>query len=465
MKSNKFNKFLKFFNIQRVFLIVGLLYGLFCSIFLPVAMAPDEYTHIEKIEFTWGTSSYAAETEQYYDSQWATGIIHKGNHVNLKDYWTRGMHHYSKPLHLSDFNFSLYVVQYIPSGLGFYLGVALHLPILFCLQLAELFSLIFYLILGYFTLKIAPFRKELFLFCMLLPMTVQQVGSVNYDAVLMPTCFLLTAYILNLCVRGENEVTWKDAIVVALLSIVIMLVKLPYVMLATAVFMIPHKNICLKIGKINLMDYIWKFRWICYALILLALAAGIYLMRNDVYMKTLIACAMQPGRTLVLFKNTIGQLKDYYLQTFVGSVGWLNGPLSNCYAVIMFCVLLYLSLFMHAEERPKFSKLTIWNKVWMVAISLIVIGMVFLSMVTWAFQLDGISLNDSLDQFRQDLYKIDMLLGVQGRYFIPVVPMLLQALFGGYNIQSNKKYVATQVVFYIFAMFSFGKLIFSRYWS
>lgn len=101
----------------------------------------------------------------------------------------------------------------------------------------------------------------------------------------------------------------------------------------------------------------------------------------------------------------------------------------------------------------------------MVAISLIVIGMVFLSMVTWAFQLDGISLNDSLDQFRQDLYKIDMLLGVQGRYFIPVVPMLLQALFGGYNIQSDKKYVATQVVFYIFAMFSFGKLIFSRYWS
>ncbi|MCI6915329.1 MAG: hypothetical protein MR799_07620, partial [Lachnospiraceae bacterium] len=101
MKSNSLTKFMKFFNIQRVFLIVGLLYGLFCSIFLPVAMAPDEYTHIEKIEFTWGTSSYAAETEQYYDSQWATGIIHKGDHVNLKDYWTRGMHHYSKPLHLS----------------------------------------------------------------------------------------------------------------------------------------------------------------------------------------------------------------------------------------------------------------------------------------------------------------------------------------------------------------------------
>lgn len=450
---------------ERFFLIVGFLFGMYCSLMLPVGMTPDEYTHLQKMEQGFGTSSYTQETVQAYDWDWRNGIIQHNKHVNVKEYEKRGEKYYSKPLHLTDFHPEISILQYLPAGIGYYLSVALHLPIFYCMQVAELFSLLFYLLMGYLTLRVAPFRKEIFLFCLLMPMTVQQVSSINYDSVLIPVCFFLTAYVLRLCVDDEKIVTWRDVILVGFLSLVIAVVKIPYVVLAGMVFMIPHDRIRLKIGRKNLMDFIWRFRWFLAVLCVLGVAGLFYRARQTFYVKTLIACLLQPGRFVLLLRFSLSSLKDFFLRSFVGDVGWLDASISFCTDVIFFVVLFYLELFLHGEERETFQKITRKDKIWMVLMYLIISVTIFISMVTWSIRVYGLPLNGSVSEIRQQLYQIEIIQGVQGRYFIPAFPMLLMALFGSYDIQSRKKYIWTQIIFYAFMIFEFTHLIWIRYWS
>ena len=116
----------------------------------------------------------------------------------------------------------LKVILSIALNIGLCLGMSLNLPIMTCTYLAEIFSFLFYITLGVTSIKIAPMKKDIFTFCLLMPMTVQQCMSVSYDAVLIPICFFLTAYIFYLY-YSNHQVSWKELSLLAILSFVILI--------------------------------------------------------------------------------------------------------------------------------------------------------------------------------------------------------------------------------------------------
>ncbi len=454
------------FNITLFFIIAAAVWGLALSFAIPVSQTPDEYTHFDSMMKAFGTESYIGETlgSYYTESEMGQFNSEEDNVVNADAYFDAGMKPYEHKLSISDFKPTVAALRYLPAGVGFYLGALLHLPRLICFQLAELMSLAFYIFLGAMTLKIAPVKKEIFLFVLLMPMAMQQAGSINPDVIVNACSFLLTAMILDFKLR-ENLIGWKEMIVFALLAGEIFITKQIYVLLAAGIFMVPLDRFSLMIGKsFNLARFIKKRKLLCIiALIACAGAAG-YVMRNGEYFQILTASVLQPGRTLLLIKYTALSFKDFYLQTLVGSFGYLDSFMSYSYIVIFFMMLLYIMLFGYEKEIEGLKKISIANRLFMILITVSIIILVFMSQINWSFRLAELDMNGGVDYFRECLYKIDIILGVQGRYFIPVLPMLLIPLTWGHEIKSKKVYNTLQIGFYAFTVLLVCKTIIGRYW-
>ena len=463
MENTKFKKF----NIYTFFIIVAAVCGMALSLIVPISQTPDEGMHFYNMLMSYGTMELYAEEVQFMESS-GMASFNDDNEVKLVDeqaYYDAGMKKYSYDLKLSDFSLSTWALKFWPGAIGFYLGVFLKMPIIVCHQMAELFALIFYIIMGVITLKLIPFRKEVMLFIMLMPMVLQQAGSINPDVIVNSCSFLATAYILHLKFR-EKKVGWKDIIILGLLGLELLIAKEIYVLILAGIFIIPLDHFELKIGKkFELAAFIKKSKVLFIVLMVIGAAACVYLLRNSVYGKVLLACIMQPGRTLLLFKFSVQSLKDYYLQTLVGCFGWLDTYVSYVFIMIFCLVLMYIMLFQKKEDIELSSRLTLGNRITFFVIAIAVSMLVFLAMITWSFELTKLDLNADLSAFREYLYKIVIILGVQGRYFIPILPMVLIPLGKGYEYRSKKFYVGVQLLFYLFCLGHVVKIVFVRFWG
>ena len=133
---------------------------------------------------------------------------------------------------------------------------------------------------------------------------------------------------------------------------------------------------------------------------------------------------------------------------------------------MIFClVLMYIMLFQKKEDIELSSRLTLGNRITFFVIAIAVSMLVFLAMITWSFELTKLDLNADLSAFREYLYKIVIILGVQGRYFIPILPMVLIPLGKGYEYRSKKFYVGVQLLFYLFCLGHVVKIVFVRFWG
>ena len=246
MENTKFKKF----NIYTFFIIVAAVCGMALSLIVPISQTPDEGMHFYNMLMSYGTMELYAEEVQFMESS-GMASFNDDNEVKLVDeqaYYDAGMKKYSYDLKLSDFSLSTWALKFWPGAIGFYLGVFLKMPIIVCHQMAELFALIFYIIMGVITLKLIPFRKEVMLFIMLMPMVLQQAGSINPDVIVNSCSFLATAYILHLKFR-EKKVGWKDIIILGLLGLELLIAKEIYVLILAGIFIIPLDHFELKIGS------------------------------------------------------------------------------------------------------------------------------------------------------------------------------------------------------------------------
>ena len=454
-------------NIVTFFIVFSAIWLTIMSFAVPISQTPDEFTHFINMMDLYGTPVYIHETTgTLYDDAELTTFNAEGVHpVNAEAYKKAGMQRYEHKLKITDFKPSVSAVKFLPAAIGFYLGVLLRLPKLVCLQMAELFSALFFIVLGAIALKKAPFKKEVFLFTMLMPMTIQQCSSFNPDVIVIACSVLLTAWILDMKFR-EGDVTWKDIIVLGLLSFEILIAKQIYVLLAASIIIVPFSKYKLPIGKkFDLAEIIKKYKFVFIGILILMIAAVLFVTRDFYYFKVLYACMLEPGRTLLLMRATISNLYTYYEQTFVGCFGWLDVYVSYNYITIFFIMMFYVGLFLKKEELDKYKQLKMWNRIVMVLIAVAISVFVFLSMATWSFELQGFDKYVDINTIRGYLFKITGLLGVQGRYFIPVIPMLLVPLGPGNELKNKKTFYIIQGLFYLFSMYYVTKLVMFRYWG
>ena len=451
--------------------IISIMFVLFASVIsvifsfmLPFGQDPDEMAHYHMIEEEFGTNGYIDELDAkiWQGGGYAALPFNLAGRVDQNTASAAATEHFDKRLSITDFHISPLVVRHLPMGLGFYLGVALNLPIIVCTHMAELFATAFFIVIGCLAIRITPIKKDIFALSMLIPVTVQQCSSVNYDAVLIPCCFLLFAYILHLYYR-EAKVGWKDIVIVGILSLVIAITKLPYATIALALLIIPVSHFDLKIGKrFEVASIIRRFWYIVVILIILAGGAAIYLGRHDPLIKTMVSDILEFPEFLKFLQRTYEQRFYVHLQQMVGMFGWADSYVTNQYVVLFYCMMVYLNTCI-TENVGK--GLNLPRRLWMI---LLVAGSIFLvevAMQSWNYSaLYGWDTNVSLDQYRQYIAASDVNMGVQGRYFTPCLPMFLVALSGTTKRKKTAIYYIVQIAFYVITAYVIINTMNLRYW-
>ena len=270
--------------------------------------------------------------------------------------------------------------------------------------------------------RITPIAKQGFMIVSLLPMTLHLAASYSYDVGIISLSLLLISLMLRLLVVDNQSPQQINSLLVAVFVCAVLLApcKVIYFISVFLLFLVP-------ISRFGSKKKAWLFRFS----VLLAGLAFILFMRSAFLTNladapsnseldyrgtetgvfyTVSDAISNPFNTIMLFIRTIDQLGDYFIQTFVGgSLGWLQANLRiPLYYVFAYLAIIYLAFMANSEDCCQLSNV---QRVTMAGIAAICwIGAMTSMYLGWTFNTESI------------------ILGIQGRYFLPICPLLFLSL-------------------------------------
>jgi uncharacterized membrane protein len=311
-------------------------------------------------------------------------------------------------------NTALYsAVPYLPQAFGIALSNLLNLPPLYAMYAGRLCNLLAWLGLVYLAIRIAPAFKWVLALLALTPMSIHLAGSLSADPVTYGLAYLLLATVLHHALRAEPTTmpTGRSIAYVATLAVLVTLCKSAYVVLAALVAMIPPS----RFGS--------SWRYLGSVAAVLAVAAVVLAwwtaMVNHLFIPRYSPEPAPPVSQLayimghpLIFLNAIADtlLLNYqdYWRMFIGRLGWLDTPLPHWLTASYSIVLVGAALLDH---RPGLE-LVVWQKA-----GLAVVASSTVLLMYTALYLQWNTVGSPIIE------------GVQGRYLIPVAPLVLLLLY------------------------------------
>ena len=445
----------KRFELKAVAIIGSL--ALLYMFIMPAHSAPDETAHYGQSYALSNRLMFKEATDEQgfiYMRKEDTKIV-LNERIGRNDYHQQVMNFFSlssdNEMVVSEHTgVDTFVFAHLPQAVGITIGRLLNLGQLSTVFLGRLCNLLFYLLLLYFALKWMPFAKHVFIIIGMLPIMLEVVSSYSYDASVLGLSFFFTAYVLHLAYIKE-KVTWKDAVILIAVISYLAPIKVIYALLAFLCFLIPKK----KFGKTR--NYIACIcgMVICVSLfILLAQVDRFSAYVNETntqlgYVEgegyTLSYLITHPKEVVMLVLNTIHIHGGIELLQLLGQqLGWLEIQL-NMLIPFSFAGLLMLST-IKKEGEPIYFRTS--DKIISIAI---IISVAFLALFTMM-----LAWTPDTSLFVQ---------GVQGRYYIPVLPLLL-LLLRNQNITVKKpiypKLIFSAVLLNAWALINVMEIVLSR---
>lgn len=133
---------------------------------------------------------------------------------------------------------SSYTLYWI-SGFGVLIGYWLHLGFAATLYLGRLANLLFFAFLAAWAVKRTPVAKPAFAVAALLPMTLHLAASYSRDSNLLALCFFFSALLLDLAFGPREHIGWKQLVLPVVLAVLIVPSKVVYLPLAGLILLIP----------------------------------------------------------------------------------------------------------------------------------------------------------------------------------------------------------------------------------
>ena len=347
-------------------------------------------------------------TRRSYEELFRRGIFstgEKGYHFTLQE-----------PVHTSFF-------AYLFPALGFSLARGLRLVFF-----GRLFNLLLFSILTTLAVRRLPFGKEVLLSVALFPMVLELAGSLSYDAFILGLSFYLTAAVTDLATREQGP-GLSDFLEIGILAFLLSPCKMVYSLLFLGCFSVPvrkWKNIgsyflmifgiaSLIALSLLLMNFQELFRYlhpsggaVNYAD---AAATG---SAAETY--NLIGTLKTPVIFLKILRNSFQIKGEEYLFTMVGHpLGHFDQGLGAPIFLVglFYLIVLLQGIFTRRGERG----LSLLQRLCFLLTPALLVVTILASMLS-AYTPKG----------------TDYVLGVQGRYFLPALPMLLLSFFGGRSL-------------------------------
>lgn len=300
-------------------------------------------------------------------------------------------------------------LSYFASALGMTLARIFNLGTVAMLYSGRTLNLVIYAILCYFAVKLLPFGKEMLFVVALFPMCLQQAASYSYDAYTIGLSFLVFAYFMHLAFR-DPIIQTKNILILSILTSVFVPSKVIYVFFLALFFIIPSNKFSSKMHRIRSAAILFGTSFLAFGLTNLPKIISMITSKDLVSTwspspnYTFDYIFHEPLRFIKIFANTFVERLDLYIGTTVGnSLGWLDIPIP-WFIVISFVVMFLIFSFHSSENEVYINKK---QRLWM----LFVVGSVFVSAIMVMF----IACTPIGCTFIE---------GVQGRYFLPIIPLL-----------------------------------------
>ena len=309
----------------------------------------------------------------------------------------------------------------LASGVGILLGRALNLSGIVVFFLGRLFNFLFAFALIVLAVRLLPVGKNIMMAVALLPMTLHVLGSYSYDAGIIGLSFLLIALLVRLLFQ-EQEASRKYLVATCVTAVLLAPCKIVYVPICLLALCVPAKRFSSKREML-----IWKASMLvlpicCIGLLRMSNIAhvsgadgssgqtvvrfgnetGTYYKMTDV--------VQRPLHTVYVFLRTLYENADtYFFTTVGGALASMNGNIfAKNVQVFAYALLLGLATIPSVDDNG-----TLKRRERLVSLGIFVmvaVATMLALMVSWTFVTE------------------DVISGVQGRYFLPVLPLLLFAL-------------------------------------
>ena len=308
-----------------------------------------------------------------------------------------------------------YFPMYLPQALGISFARLIHANFIWTFWLGRLFNLLFYVLCTYWAIRSVPRYKTLFFLVALAPKSLHQAASFSYDAFVNALSLLLLALLLKAMLE---EKLWDKRAIGAALAVSMLLspAKVAYYPLSALALLIPKTRfkskkarvlcLCALILLPLLFLLLFRFQIMAYK----ATDTGAYLNWEGQRDYTIAFIFRHPITTLGIFKNTV----------LYEAVGWMLDMVGYSLSALTldlplwipggYFLLLLLSA-IRKEQDP--ACLSVRDRCAFLLVAFTVVVSVMLIMfVGWT--------SDTRT----------LIAGIQGRYFIPILPLLLLSLNG-----------------------------------
>lgn len=299
---------------------------------------------------------------------------------------------------------------YFPQIVGITIARLTHMNNEQLLLLGRLFALSWYCLVMYWAIKLMPVKKMALFLVGILPMTMQQIVSYNYDSVLFGVCFFAVAYMMHL-LYIDRQIQWYDGLILVGTAVIIASIKLVYLPIFIIALLIPKEkfgNRRKKIGYGFLIMLSSGLTIIFGQLAMLQSMVGPQVAATGPGEKISFGyCLNHPVQVVAMFYRTIERQSSRFLNEMIASpLGWLEIHLPDI-LIIGFVIILLISV-LRCEKDRKDIVLSISFRVYtIIGILLVVVGVMAALFFSWTTV--G---NREIE-------------GIQGRYFLPILPLAL----------------------------------------
>ena len=425
---------------EKFFVLTASLFGILLVFLTPPLQGPDEQAHFAQVyRYSEGKASPVSDLPKGLVGMYKTVFYEDDIRFmsNEKYELGRTKHALLKvPLEQSvrvdgiPYGGTVYSpIVYLPQIATVALGRLLDFPAIVLLYLARLASLAAFVSLMYLAIRFIPFAKWPIAIVGLLPMSVFSASMVSSDAITTGASALFIAFVLSVFV-SKNSLNRGRTILLAAVTILVSMTKLVSVVLLPLLLLLVFKkykntnrtrNILITIS-IMLCGVVAAFIWQAIAP---ATSDGVNssIPQHVIPAEQIKLMIQAPQKFLFALWNTYFYTwGDSIYYSLIGTLGWVDTPMSIFFVLLGYTMLTLTFLANREEDSRILGKLSKKSRIILIGVTALYIGAVNAAMFIFYTPVD-----------------YNIIVGLQGRYFIPGLFLLAILLINQNQIQIKQR--------------------------
>lgn len=425
---------------HKQFIILATVLGIFYFLATPFGNGTDEVSHFLRVfKISQKYTNIRLEEDSLFPPAFSKLVDYKNNrdmkYTNyINEYDAFSMNSPERKDLISEYwNIKLYSpLQYVPQVIGVTIGRILSDNIVTIGMCGRITGYIFWVAMCSLAIKIVPNKKVFFLIICLLPVNIFSAICISGDTVTNAVCTLFIA-ILYRKIYLKEKIVKKEKIFLIVLACMISLCKIVYLPFVTLVLLLKKENFENKkewkkfVITLIIASIIVGLSWFVIGSINLSNS-------NTASKDQLRYILMNPFEYCAILTRTFCEKGAQYIYQLCTGDELMCHAKTTVYPVISYVISIVLFMSLFTNENGKNLEVNTLRKIW---VSLIIFGTCIL--IATAIYIQWTSL-PGIGKIGNEVVK-----GIQGRYFIPVV-LLLIFVANKTKLSTNQKVLITTVI-------------------